>query len=463
MKVVLCNCPSTTDVYKQGKLRAVVPQIPLISLASLAGALLEDNHDVVILDLANISNNPLEDVADIMATFEPDFFGITFTTPLVDEAKQVIKTVKFINKDCHTMAGGVHPTVMPHEIAAYMYNGRRLFDAVLIGEGERAIKNIVKHKPSGVVWPVGHIENLDDLPRAAWELFDIKKYKAPRIMARKTPLGAIETSRGCYGVCTYCSGPIMHGRAIRVKSVDRVLSDVNHMLNVGFKELHVWDDSFTYDVDRAMAVMKGMVDYGVDVPIRLDCGIRVNSVFNRPDFFDLIAKTSIYGLAYGYESGNQRVLDSMRKGTTIEQAIKSTRMSQQYDVEIVGFFMIGLLGDTPSTIEDTINFACELDPTYAKFTVMTPFPGTTDFDTLDKSGSILTKDWTKYNFHSDSVVYKHPHPELTHDFLWKKYNDAHNRFYFRPKKILDRVLYDIKRGPLFALSDAKTAFLTFSK
>lgn len=457
-RVVLCNCPSTTDVYKHGKLRAIIPQIPLVSLASLAGALRDDGHEVYVIDLANGSDDPINDLWDFIYSIEPNFFGISFTTPLVSEATELTSFVKKICPTCHTIAGGTHPTILPKEVFAL-----GCFDTVVVGEGERIIKSVVRNKLYGVVSANERIKDLDELPMPAWDLFDLKEYKAPMIVRRKVPIGPIETSRGCYGSCTYCSGPFMHGHNIRVKSVGRVLDEIDYMLDEGFKEIHVWDDSFTYDVDRAISVMNGMAGRGYNVPIRLDCGIRVNSVFNRFDFFDTIIKTSIYGLAYGYESGNQDVLNSMRKGTTIEQAEKSTKMTHDYGLESIGFFMLGLLGDTPDTIEDTINFAIRLNPTYAKFTIMTPFPGTYDYNVLKDGGNILTEDWSKYNFHSDARVYKHPDFRLTHEYLWNKYNEAHKRFYFRKDKIIERILYDFKRGPIFALSDVNTAFQTFIK
>lgn len=455
-RVMLVNPPSSTDVYKHGKLKGILPKVPLISLASLAGALEDRGHEVFIADLAHVADDPINDMKDWIGDFDPTHLGITFSTPLALEARVLAVTAKGENKDIFTMAGGVHPSVLPEEVLGY-----GCFDSVLIGEGERAIVDIVEKNKKGIVGPYPKIQDLDELPKPSWELFDLSHYTSPRITARKYPVGALETSRGCFGHCGYCYGSTMHGHSIRVKSTERVIEDINDMLDAGFKELHVYDDSFTAKIDRACTIMEGINDAGVDVPIRMDCGLRVDTVYNRPDFFKLLNKSSVYSVSYGYESGNQKILNRMRKGIKLEQSEMATVLAKEYGLETIGFFILGYLDETKDTINDTIEFAKHLDPLYAKFTIATPFPGTEMFDELKAGGCITTFDWDDYNFHGRKSVYNHPNPELTNEYLWKEYDRAHKEFYFRGAKIIERVKYDLSRGPLYAFDDVRTALNTF--
>lgn len=455
-RVLLINPPSSTEMYKKGMLRSVMPRIPLLSLASLAGALDEAGHLVDIADLAQIGHDYKKQYIKKLEKFQPTHIGVSFTTPLYREAIELVKIAKEYDKNIFAIAGGVHPTILSKEVESY-----GCFDSILIGEGERAIVKIVEGNLRGIVGPFPRIEDLDELPMPAWFLFDLKKYGSPLIFSRKTPVGAMETSRGCFGKCVYCIGPLMSGNYIRTKSFKRILQEFNVMQDFGFKEIHFWDDSFTAKPDRAVSIVSQMIDSGIDIPVRLDCGIRVDSVFKREDFFNVAAKSSIYGVSFGYESGNQGVLNSMRKGIKLEQSEICTKLAKQHGLETIGFFMLGNLADTPETIEDTIKFAIKLDPLYAKFTKLIPFPGTEDFNNLDSKGLIKTKDWTKYNFHSDEDVFVHPHPELTNEFLWDKYKEAHGRFYLRGGKIVERMKYDINRGLLFTIADIKTAYNTF--
>ena len=454
---MLVNPPSSTDVYKHGKLKGILPKVPLISLASLAGALEVVGHEVFIADLAHVAVDPIKDLLDWIGGFDPTHVGITFSTPLAAEAKTLCDIVKKENSDIFTMAGGVHPSVLPEEVLGY--GG---FDSVLIGEGERAIVDIVGNNIKGIVGPYPKIQDLDELPMPAWHLFDLSHYTSPMITAKKYPVGAIETSRGCFGRCGYCYGSTMHGHSIRVKSRGRVLEDIYDMLDAGFRELHVYDDSFTAEIDRACTIMRGINDAGIDVPMRMDCGLRVDTVYNRPDFFKLLNDSSVYSVSYGYESGNQKILNRMRKGIKLDQSVKATALAKEYDLETIGFFILGYLDETKETINDTIEFAKKLDPLYAKFTIATPFPGTEMFDELKAGGYITTFDWNDYNFHGKKSVYNHPNSELSNDFLWSEYDRAHKEFYFRGAKIIERIKYDLKRGPMFALDDIRTALNIFT-
>jgi anaerobic magnesium-protoporphyrin IX monomethyl ester cyclase len=455
-KVMLVNPPSSTDVYKHGKLKGILPKVPLISLASLAGALEDRGHEVYIADLAHIADDPIEDFKKWIGDFNPTHIGITFSTPLAPESKMLAEIAKGINKDIFTMAGGVHPSALPKEVLDY-----GCFDSVLIGEGERAILDMVGKNKKGIVGPYPRIEDLDELPKPAWHLFDLKRYTSPRITARDYPVGALETSRGCFGRCGYCYGSTMHGHYIRTKSTNRVIEDINDMLDAGFKELHVYDDSFTAKIDRACEVTKGFVDAEIDVPMRMDCGLRVDTVHNRPDFFKLLNDSSVYGVSFGYESGNQKILNRMRKGIKLEQSVAATKLAKDYGMETIGFFILGYLDETKETINDTIEFAKKLDPLYAKFTIATPFPGTEMFDELKALGLINTFNWADYNFHGRKSVYTHPNPDLTNEYLWEQYDRAHREFYFRGAKIMERILFDLSRGPLFTFDDVKTAVNTF--
>jgi radical SAM superfamily enzyme YgiQ (UPF0313 family) len=148
----------------------------------------------------------------------------------------------------------------------------------------------------------------------------------------------------------------------------------------------------------------------------------------------------------GFESGNQIALDSIDKGIKIEQSIKSMKIIKKSGLESIGFFILGLPADTVKSMNQTIKFAKKLMPTYAKTTILMPFPGTKLFDEYEKKGLIKTRDWSKYNIHSATEVYQHP--TLTSNQLKKYYDKFYRSFYFSPRFIYLRIIKSLKEGTL---------------
>ncbi|MBW2981159.1 B12-binding domain-containing radical SAM protein [Candidatus Woesearchaeota archaeon] len=451
-KVLLVNPPSSLRAYSKSKIKVAIPEIPILNLATLAGSLILAGHDVQILDLA-ISPSPLKDLVKKLESFNPNFVGVTCTTPLFHEAANTSREVKKINKEMVVIAGGSHPTALPEDT---LLNSD--IDIVVMGEGDYIICDIVKGKKLSEIKGIcfrkngkiiknercGYIEDLDKLPYPAWHLFDIKKYKTPRLTSKKNPVGAIETSRGCIYNCTYCNKKI-HGTHFRFKSAKRVVDEMEYMLNAGFNEIHIWEDQFSTDLPRAKKICDLIVERGLKFPWNIFTGIRVNCI--DEEFLRKAKRAGCYSISFGPESGNQHLLNNIRKGITLDQCRRAFKLARKVGIETVAFFMLALPGETEETMKKTIDFAIELDPDYAKGTMTLPFPSTPLFDELDKKGLIKSKDWSLYNFHNTTEVYTHPN--LDWDTIQKYYDLFYRKFYFRPKYIARRIAKGLLNGNVF--------------
>lgn len=463
-RVLLMNMPSSIELYKKSKLKAAIAPRPFLSLAMLAANVLETGNDAKILDL-QLSTQPIKDTVNMINNYNPDFVGLTFTTPLYSEAKRLSNFIRKNFPKIKIISGGVHTSIVPEQVLK-----ETDIDIAAYGEGDITIREIVTGKPLKIIRGIFYkdekgkihknlprplVENLDSLPFPAWHLFPVDKYKNPKMMARKNPVGTIETSRGCLFSCTYCNKKIF-GRCFRKKSVKRVADEFEHLKKSGFNEVHVWDDMFSTDLQRGKDICDEMIRRKINIPWQLDCGVRVNSV--DQEFFHKLKKAGCYKVAFGFESGNQKILNRIKKGILLQQSMNAIRMAKEAGLETIGFFMLGLPDETLETMNDTIDFAIKLDPDYAKTTLLVPFPGTEIYNEWKEKGVIKSEDWSKYNDHSPSKVYNHPN--LDWKTLERYYNLFYKKFYIRPKYIAKRFLRSLVKGEL--LYDFYYAIKTFT-
>lgn len=454
-KVLLIDPPGTSRIYSATKIRVATPNIPSISLATLAGALIKAGYkDVKILNL-NLSKNPSAEIQKVISDYKPDFAGITFVTPLFYSACEICKKIKKVSPDTIVIGGGVHSTTLPEET---LKNSQ--FNLVAIGEGEDTIVEIVKGKNwediDGIAYKKDEkvivnprrplIENLDDLPFPAWQLYDIPKYFLSYITCRKNPVGPIETSRGCPFNCCFCNKTVFQ-RRFRVKSAERVVDEMERMLKLGFKEIRIYDDNFSADMERAKSICDLIIERGLKFPWNISNGLRVDRI--DQELLLKLKRAGCYRTSIGIESGNQNVLDEINKAITLEQVRNAVTLIKKAKIECMGFFILGLPGETEKTMQDTIDFAKELKLDFAKAGIVSPFPGTPLFEKWEKEGRILSHNWSDYIIHATKkLVYNHPN--LSHETIWKYYKKFYRKLYYlNPYFILNRLFKGIKNGRIF--------------
>ncbi|MEA2037370.1 MAG: radical SAM protein [Nanoarchaeota archaeon] len=450
-KVLLISPSELKGVFSKSKLSVAIPDAPSLTLASLAVAI-RKQHDVKVLDLC-IVNEPLNELTKTLKEFKPDYVGITFTTPSFDEASKIADLVKSHDKDIILIAGGVHTSSLPEET---LINSR--FDIAVIGEGEKTLLEIangekldgikgIYFKKDGVIHknPLRElIENIDELPFPAWDLFDIKKYKSPRLTSKKSPVGKMESSRGCPFACTYCNKCIFK-RRFRAKSVNRVVDEIEYMLKIGFKEIHIEDDCFTADIERAKKICDEIIRRKLKLYMNFQNGIRVDRV--DEELFHKMKKAGCYRVSLGVESGNQEILNKIKKGTNLEQLRKAFKLAKKAKIETIGFFMVALPGDTKETIDQTIEFAKELKPDIVKIGITIPFPGTELYNELDSQGLIKSKDWRYYNYHNPNKIYNHEN--LSWEEIYAARKNFYKQIYLDPAFIYRRFIRGIRTGEIF--------------
>jgi radical SAM superfamily enzyme YgiQ (UPF0313 family) len=462
--LVLINPPSAFSSYKGTRINAVFQNFPLLSLASLAAVVREKGFRVAILDLG-IEMEPFKVLEEKLKEFSPEFIGITSTTPLFPEVKQLSGFIrKKMGPGVKLILGGPHATALPEDCLK-----ESDFDIVVFGEGEETLQEILQNRNlrevRGIYFKDGEkivatpmremVADLNALPYIALDLFDIKRYKCPRVLNRKSPMISFMTSRGCVYGCTFCNKNIF-GRKFRTKSPDYVLGEIEHCLKLGIKELRFVDDQFTTDMPRAKTICEMIIKKGLKFPWTLAAGLRVDRV--DEEFLRIAKRAGLYQVAFGFESGDQASLDSINKGITMEQSLKAMKLVKKVGgLETVGFFMFGLPADTEESLKKTTDFALKLMPDMAKVTITIPFPGTPLYRQYEEKGLIKSRDWALYNLHKSGDIYTHPN--LSHEVMEKYYNLFYRRFYLNPRYLSKRLIKSLRSGTFF--NDIQVGLQTF--
>lgn len=452
MKVLLVK-PHFKEIY--GSLRSVATEYPPLGLMYIASYIENYGHDVKIIDMS--AENMTEDgYVQTIEHFQPDVVGFTVTTPTSSYAHKLASITKNYLRKVHTIFGGPHPTAMPEEELR-----DNNLDFVVRGEGEVTMATLlaknckdvdetrgISYKRDGkILHNPGqpYIDNLDSLPFPAYHLIDISKYFF--VDARKYPLAPLLTSRGCPYGCIYCTKNIF-GRSFRARSAKNVVNEIEFLVKeYGVREIHIIDDSMSVLPKRVIEICNEIKKRKINV--FLDCanGIRVDTV--TLELFASMKDAGFYKVAFGIESGDQNILNNIKKGISLEQVKRAVNIAKNIGLEVWGFFMVGLPGENKQTIEKTVNFAIQLDLDVAKFYVTTPMPGTELFELWSTKGYIKSYDWSNYSFYKKPV---YDLPNLSAEDILGFHRYCFKKFYFRPRYILKRM----KR-----VSSAKSLVYTF--
>lgn len=334
---------------------------------------------------------------------------------------------------------GPHVTVLPEEslrsAPAVDFVVRREFEypVRMIAEGVKfgGIKGVTWRDGNTIHHNDGYmpVENLDDLPFVT-DVYkrdlDIEKYYNGYLMH---PYLSIYTARGCPARCTFCLWPqtltMGNYRTRGVESICRELTLAKEYFPQ-VKEYFLDDDTFTASPRRAEEVARGIASLGITW-----------SATSRPnvpyDTLKVLKESGLRLLLVGYESGNDEILKNVKKGITTDVARRFTRDCKSLGIAIHGCFIVGLPGETTETIEQTIRYACEIDPDTIQVSLPAPYPGTEFYRQAVENGwlipsSLVASDGTQ----TCPIRYD----DLSSEEICRSRDRFYKRFYFRPRVML---------------------------
>jgi radical SAM superfamily enzyme YgiQ (UPF0313 family) len=387
----------------------------LVTLPYLASALRAEGHEVEILDLLLARTTP-DKIERRMERFRPELVGITSVTLNHHIANSIGEVVRKCDGQVPIVMGGPH---VSFEIEG-SFRDLPALDFIGIGEGEHTMVELaralegrmdlrdvrglaLREKGGGGIHrtPRRPLEDdLDTLPNPARELVPLARYLAFDSHA------SVVTSRGCPYECVFCSAPAWTGRSVRYRNPSLCVDEIEDLAAKGFTEITIEDDLFTLYRKHFLAVCGEL--------IRRNTGIRWNA-FSRvdtisPEIVETMARAGCQAICFGVESGNQEVLDLVKKKSNLDKVKQAMRMTQDAGISALASFIIGLPGETEETLRKTVEFADELHQEFGSlygFHILAPFPGTEVREKAKEYGlEILTDDWTRYD--ANHVVTRTP-------------------------------------------------------
>ncbi len=206
-----------------------------------------------------------------------------------------------------------------------------------------------------------------------------KKY---RVAGMKGPYTFIVPSRGCPAGCRFCIKHVTYQYAVRVRSPENVLDELEMLWDLGLRNVHMYADLFTVNRDQVMGICEGMLSRGLK--FRWMCNSRVD--FVDPEMLQMMARAGCWLISWGLESADPEIRKRVRKGTTEAKIVQALNWSKAAGIMNWGYFIIGLPGETEETIRKTIDFAKKLPLDLALFHIAAPYPGTPFFFEVVEQG-----------------------------------------------------------------------------
>jgi radical SAM superfamily enzyme YgiQ (UPF0313 family) len=403
--ITLVNPPQTTGAPNSGF-------IPL-GIGYLA-ALLEENGYVVDVIDCQVQHYTSSDLESELIRLQPDVIGVTSTTLTYKSATEIVQAAKKACPNSLTIMGGPHVTVLDDQTL----NEQPELDIIVRGEGERTLLELVDNvsksnlknldnvlgitfRKNGKIIQTPDrpfIQNIDELPYPAFKHFDVSKYR----IFGKTYLPVI-TSRGCPFQCTFCLASKMCGRGFRARSPKNVVDELEFLRDTfGADAFSFYDDTFTFDRKRARDICKEMKTRKLD--LQWDCRTRVDRI-SKEDL-TVLREANCQLIHFGAESGSQKMLNLMKKGTTVEQNAQAIKWAKDAGISVAISVVVGYPGETPELLQETLDFMYRTRPDYVYMCVAIPYPGTEMYDYLKKLGWKMSSRWDHYD--EQTVVFKNP-------------------------------------------------------
>jgi anaerobic magnesium-protoporphyrin IX monomethyl ester cyclase len=361
--------------------------MPRLGLATIGAALKSQGHDVSIYV-------PQFSAVDWNDVYTSDLVGISTTTSTASTGYQFADQLRA--RGIPVVIGGPHVTFMADEalehadFVARGEGGEALMTELIEAlSGRRDLSSIAglsflrdgtpTHNPDRE-----RCQDLDTLPFPDFTLIHGHE---------KMSTTPIMTSWGCPFACNFCSVTAMFGRRYRFRSPESVIAEIKQTKP---RRIFFYDDNMAADKRRLKVLLRMMIAEGLTMP--WSAQVRTD-VVRDPELLDLMQQSGCKRVYLGLESVNQATLDSFHKSQSVEDIVRAIKTLHKYSIDSHGMFVLGADDDTRQTVRDTVSFALKHRIDTVMLNILTPLPGTPQFQQMEEQGRIFDKRWHLYDAH----------------------------------------------------------------
>lgn len=391
---------------------------PPIGLCSLSAYLKKHLQDVETVLIDTPPATSLLNVAKRITAAFPDLVAITTYTVSFSEVVELCGVLKQINSSVPIVLGGPHITSLPESLPVQA-------DIGVIGEGEETLLELCRvlsvdgedtrcrlGNIRGICWHAEHnihkneprpfISSLDLIPPPDLSILNMKWYTARRMyftMKGNYKGFVLLTSRGCPFSCRFCQASAQWGRC-RYHSAERVVSDLEN-LRLRYPQvnaINIIDDLFIGDRKRLREIVRMILERNLHRGVVFNVNGHSNLV--DEEVISLLKSINVVQIAYGFESGSERILDFLKKGSvTVERNRRAAELTNAAGIGVGGQFMIGSPGETEGEIIQTIQFIESTPMSHVHVSATVPMPGTELWDLCREKGLVSDcMNWHTFDF-----------------------------------------------------------------
>ncbi len=297
----------------------------------------------------------------------------------------------------------------------------------LDGELEK-IRNMVFRSNGDIIKKEEREKGLEfEIPVPRHELFHSEKYSFPFV--RRHPFATVLTDYGCPYKCSFC---VMSTIGYKYRSVANILSELQHLARLGFKDIYFGDQTFAARRRRTLELCNAMAESKLD--FGWVCWSRVDLI--DEEILTAMKRAGCHTIMFGVETANEKILKETRKGFGKNAVMDTFKLCRKLDVRTLATFIIGLPGEDRASCMETIEFAKEIDCDFASFNVPVPRMRT------ELRKQAVENSWVQEDFHTMDQSGSYPIMDtdvLTKEEIWALKNTAIKEFYLRPSYLLKRM------------------------
>ena len=322
-------------------------------------------------------------------TLYSDIIGLSCTTPTFQRGVQIAKVLKSFNPKIHIVMGGWHTTTTGEN------PDESVIDQIVIGEGESAFLDILNGDRDPIIY--GKMLDFKKLPWPSREIIDLNNtLNLCQKITGGLRIGSFQSRRGCMNSCTMCGENCMTSNNIRVRDPKDVLDEIDHVRNkYNINYFKFVDPTWCYPKSYVKDFCEEYLERNKFQPWEAMC----HAAYLDDEILDMLKTCNCKQINIGVESGDQKVLNAMKKGITVQKIKKVFKYGNKIGLDMRAFFMIGFPEEDEHSHELTKELIREIKPSVFGMTILCPYPGTKYYD-KEKYKNV---DWSKQGEYSNSI------------------------------------------------------------